>query len=805
MLALTSWLFFPALFAAGIICVGLWRGRRPYWVLLPLIFIYLGAGRAFGDVKKRREREASIEAFSKSFLEAEGEISALEKEEEGLRITLKNVTLQGKAGEREGEETKLWLPGLLAEFKPNEELEKRLGLGQQVQILGEASLFSKPRNPGEFDAAAYYHSLGIEARLYGEELFILDERKAPLPECLRRLKEKGTRRLFRLADPEDAGIFAAAVLGDRQGVSKDIKALYQKNGIAHLLAISGLHMSFAGMLLYRLFRKTGLGLGGAGAAGVIMAFLYGMLIGKAPSASRAFLMLAAGFLASYLGRTYDLLSAASLALIVLALRSPALILQGGVQLSFGAVFAIGGLGPFLCGWVAGEKESWGCMSISSSVSTAVAIQVVTLPVIAYHFYEYPLYGIVLNLFVVPLMGGVLCSGFGVLLLGSISPVLGILAAGTGHYILAFYGFLCRRVSRLPSYNLTLGRPTPLRLLAYGLAMGAVLGLLGLLRERRGEKQGNVFLRLLTLLGLYMFSVILLLPGPVRGLKAVFLDVGQGDGAVIRTGRRVILVDGGSSSNRSLGEYSLTPCLKSLGVSRIDYAFLSHGDQDHLSGLKYLLETGEIPIGTLYLPYHGREEKAVKELSRLAEGRNTRVEYLAAGGNIQAGELSITCLSPEKKDTPENTNEESVVLKMDYGACHMLFTGDMGEYGERRLLERPEARLLSKINVLKTAHHGSKFSSGEEFLDRMALCFAVISYGEGNSYGHPHKEVLERFRKRNTAVLKTGERGAILMETDGIGLCFSGFVDGAGFDHYNRKQENREEEQHAEPCSGYKKP
>lgn len=792
MLALTSWLFLPALFAAGIICVGLWRGRRPYWVLLPLAFVYLGAGRARFDVQKQQELAASVKAFSQSFLEARGEISALENREGVLKITLKNVSIQRLAhGEADG--SRLCLPGLMAELESEEELEHELGLGQQVGIRGELVSFSQARNPGEFDAAAYYHAMGIEARLYGEELSFYDKRKAPLPEYLRKLREKGIKSFLCLAEPEDAGIFAAAVLGDKQGISKDIKALYQKNGIAHLLAISGLHMSFAGLLVYRLFRRAGLGLGGAGAAGAAMAFLYGMLTGGAPSVTRAALMLSVGFLAAYLGRTYDLLSAASLALIVLALRSPSLILQGGVQLSFGAVFAIGGLAPFLCDWAMGKERNCSCPSLLSTVCTAIAIQVVTLPMTVYHFYEYPLYGIVLNLLVIPFMGGVLCSGFGILLFGSLSPALGIWAAGSGHYILAFYEFLCRRISALPFCRLTLGQPQPLRLLAYGLAVGVVLGLFRFWIDAREKDQKRVWLRLFILAGLYGFCIALLFPGPVKGLKAVFLDVGQGDGALIRTGRTVILVDGGSSSHRSLGEYSLTPCLKSLGVSRIDYAFLSHGDQDHFSGLKYLLEAGEIPIGTLYLPYHGKEEKAIKELSGLASERGTRVEYLVAKAKIRAEGLLITCLSPGVEDMPEDSNEASTVLKMDYGACHMLFTGDMGENGERRLLERPEAKELSEINVLKTAHHGSKFSSGEDFLDRMKLGFAVISYGEGNSYGHPHEEVLERLRKRNAEILRTGERGAILMETDGVSVRFSGFVDGAGFDQYNRKQENREEE------------
>jgi len=199
-----------------------------------------------------------------------------------------------------------------------------------------------------------------------------------------------------------------------------------------------------------------------------------------------------------------------------------------------------------------------------------------------------------------------------------------------------------------------------------------------------------------------------------------------------------------------------------------------------------LENSEdIKIENLMLPYHGREEEEIKKLEELAKRRGTNVIYVAGGDRVQVEDLLITCLYPGIEDRPETTNEESEVLKMDYGNCRMLFTGDMEERGEKELLERPgERKMLADVNVLKVAHHGSKSSSGEAFLDAIKPRWAVVSYGVGNSYGHPHQEVLDRLKERETEVFKTGEGGAIMMWTDGEKIRFESFVDGEKFSRYN---------------------
>ncbi|WP_313073032.1 DNA internalization-related competence protein ComEC/Rec2 [Lacrimispora sp.] len=786
MLALTSWFLIPAFFAAGMILYGYWRGRDTRWVLLPLIFFYLGMVWSCKYERGWERREEIAGSLSKTYVEAKGKITSLEEADGTLKITLKDnqVWKLGYKGKRSADSFSV--KGLMVSVKEDSKNEKggdstrfkNLLVGQIILVKGEANLFSRARNPGEFDSKSFYQVMDLDMKLYGEDIVIVDSRKDPILEGIRQVKLWIIGIFYRLTGEKEAGIFVAAVIGDKEGIPKEINDLYQKNGIAHLLAISGMHMSVIGLFFYNILRKMGLSYGISGSISSVLVILYGILTGGSPSVERAVIMMVIAFLASYLGRTYDLLSSAALALILLAVKSPLILMQGGVQLSFGAVFAIGGIMPLMVKWVGDERP------FVRVISASIAIQMITLPVVLYHFYQLPLYGLFLNFIAIPLMDAVVYSGLAVIFIGSVCPILGTAAAGLGNYILIFYEFACGQISKLPYYNLTFGRPNPQRIVAYIFFLVALFFLLSITtnpKPKKTEEKSNspsisISLRLILLFSFYGICILLFKPAPVSGLEANFLDVGQGDGILLRTGTSAVLIDGGSSSKKTLGKYTLEPCLKNLGVSVIDYAFVSHGDLDHISGVRFLLEESkDIKITTIMLPYHGKEDEKIKELEVLANKRGTKVKYLAGGEELRVEGLKISCLYPSIEDVPEDVNDQSEVLKMDFGDCHMLFTGDMGEKGEMKLLERSKKE-LSVINVLKTAHHGSKYSSCAPFLDAVSPRFSIISYGENNTYGHPHKEVMERLEERDVRVFETAKSGAIRLWTDGSNIQFTGFVD-----------------------------
>lgn len=727
--------------------------------------------------------------------------------------------------------------------------------GMLLQISGDAELFDGPHNPGEFDYRLYCRSKKLRVRIRADAVRITDQRVSPNQKLTELVRTQVTEILELLCSPEDAGIYQALLLGDQTRIPEELRKLYQKSGIAHLLAVSGLHMSLIGMGLYGVFRRFGLGYSRSGLLSGAVLLFYGGLTGFGPSVVRALIMIFCSFTASHLGRTYDLLSAMALSLFLLVFDAPYQLFAGGVQLSFAAVASVG------CGnelerlrrlqlqarrqeEKAGAEEAERAekadrntlvnlkTGIGASVMKKLAgalwislcIQIGTYPILLYHFFEFPVYGLLLNLVVLPLMAYVVGSGLcavslGVLARAAVAVGISHIYAGTavirflgmaarasvgpGHYLLSGYRWLCEGSLRLPFHTLTAGRPPLGRIVLYYLIIGLILGW-GILRRvfdeawgiKYGRSQSGISdqnhmrskisgrKRRLYSGGLLVFCILLLAVRPVSGLEVDVLDVGQGDGIFLETRELKLLVDSGSSQLKSLGANRLTPFLRSRGVSRLDYVFVTHGDLDHVSGIRYLLEEGEIAVDRLVFSCLSREDETCEELAELQRGRGGQVFYMKAGqaisgkkhrrGKNDDGTLHLKCLYPSQDNTASDKNDQSLVLLAAYGDFSILLTGDLEIEGEEQMLNLFPERPPGKIMVLKAGHHGSKSSTSEELLYWLRPQAAILSYGEGNSYGHPSKEVVERLENLDITMWNTADSGMISVRTDGKKASITGF-------------------------------
>ena len=517
-----------------------------------------------------------------------------------------------------------------------------------------------------------------------------------------------------------------------------------------------------GLGIWKGFRKGGAGFWVSGllASGILI--LYGKMVGFGPSVTRAVLMASLSFLAKAFGRTYDLPSALCVPCLILLIFRPYLLTQAGFQLSFLAVGAIFYPGSVLLR-LAGKRK------LLQSFLISLSVQMATGPVILYHSFELPPYGVFLNLAVIPLMTYVAVSGFAGLFGSFLWEAGGAAFLGGAHYVLRFYEGLCLLTERLPYSNLVLGRPAFWQMALY---YGCLLA--GTLVFSRALKRPGVRRMLFGAL-FWAAGYVFLLPIRPSGLFVTFLDVGQGDGIYLEADGRNLLVDCGSSWGNEVGEDCLVPFLKSRGVTHLDGAAVSHGDWDHVSGIRYLLESEEsgVTIGTLLLAKAGTGE-IYEELARTARKRGSTVCYLEAGDRLEGilgREVSVECLYPAGDFSSEDRNEESLVLSVAYGGFSMLLTGDVGISGEEQMIE--EGR-LRPVTVLKAGHHGSSTSSGEDFVRILKPSWVIFSYGEGNRYGHPHEEVVERFQDAGSSLLGTARMGAIELTTDGKRVRLKGY-------------------------------
>lgn len=653
---------------------------------------------------------------------------------------------------------------LLCYLKPGQE-EARIG--STVRLKGKLSCFEKASNPGQFDSYSYYQISKISFRLSQAELLAKTTTYNTVREGFYQLRAFLAEQLAEALPIEDAGIMQTMLLGERAMLDGEIKALYQRNGIAHILAISGVHISLLGMGLYRLLRRGGIPMKASAGIGAVFLAGYGMMTGFSVSVVRAVIMFAFQMAAVLLERSYDRLTALGVAGVLLLLWQPLYWYHSGFVFSFGCVLGIALLLPVLTqekgasGAGKGRpcKEGW-LKAVRSKLLSGCALAAITFPIYLNFYYQFPVYSVLLNLLVLPLMSLLLAAGILLIVLQICCPALAALPALLIHGILWFYQWLCRMAEHLPGKLFTPGMPGN-----WQKTIAAVIILLMLCFHKR--------LKLWLRWAFLAAAMAILMWHPKGGLTVTFLDVGQGDCICVENGNgKSYLVDGGSSSVSGVGQYRIIPFLKYQGIGELEAVFVSHSDQDHCSGILELLTMAPrqgIKIKNLVLPDLSEEsrDETYGELEEAAQEAGIPVSYIGAGQRIQDGRLRLRCLHPEKGAAFVDANIGSMVLELTYGEFRVLLTGDIEGEGERLLIDKLRTeQQKERVAVLKAAHHGSKNSTSEDFLKAANPFSTIISCGKGNPYGHPHKETLERLEEYESKIYQTDEGGAITVQMQG---------------------------------------
>lgn len=680
-----------------------------------------------------------------------GRVSHIEEGLYGFRIVLTDCQVLWQ-------DCALQTHGLLLTGEENLEFEfSSLRVGNRIQVTGTVTPFSLPGNPGEFNQTRYYRVQSIDYSMKVKTCELVDPSFSRGQFLLNMVRKKLTGSVEKITGTEeDYGLFLALILGEKGSIPEETGELYRIGGIYHLLAVSGLHITLLGMGVYRLLCRTGAGLRAAGLAAGLLMFGYVQMIDGGSSARRALIMFAVMLGAKALGRTYDLLSALGLAGILLLLDQPLYAFEAGFQLSFAAVGGIGIIYPL---WIRCLNSATGWQK---GILFTLSVQAATLPITLYHFFVFYPYGILLNLIAVPLAGYALTSVAAGTLTALVWSEGGVFAAGTGHYIFALYHQLCAWAERLPGAAIVTGRPEKWQIALYYLGLGGLCLYLGRMNHRKdlreGAPQAIAPWKRWGCLAAFGFLCLLLHPLPQEGLVIASLDVGQGDCSLLITPEGAgVLVDGGSSSVENVGKKRIIPALKCMGIRRLEAVILSHGDDDHVNGMQAVLRDPAFSVGCLMLPGADRENERWTEFLEIAEERAIPVIWLQAGWKDVLGEMTLTCLHPKADYSGEDSNSYSLVIQVEYDGVKALFTGDIG-INEEQLLQE----VWQPVTWLKVAHHGSRYSSAEEFLAEAKPQIAVISSGKNNRYGHPHSELLERLETAGAEIRQTSKTGAVIV-------------------------------------------
>lgn len=641
-------------------------------------------------------------------------------------------------------------------------------IGNLIKVRGTFQQLNKAKNPGAFDEAKYFRNLKISAKVNLKSYKIVDTTIDEFGEWIFHLRTQMEKTYEKLCSKKDSTVLCAMILGDKTKLEEDTKSIYQDAGVMHILAISGLHISIVGMACYRLFRRIGLGILISSSFCAIIIFGYGLLTGLSISATRAAFMFGVYLGAQIYGKTYDLLSAIGLTAFFVLYENPLMLYQGGFLLSFSAVFIIALVNEIqrkenqeikedekyekdkTSKWKKKTKKEI-IKYFKDGLRSSFCIQLGTLPIVAYFYFETAGYAVFLNLIVLILVPWILQLGIAGGILGTTWPAIGSYFLKACFLLIWLNESFCKIPQKLPLERWIIGRPDLWQILFYYLLL---FFFFRILHDWKGNKTKKAVLMLLSIIMINILSFHF-----HRGVEITSLFVGQGDGIFFWGPEgKTYFIDGGSSDLKQVGEYQILPFLKSKGIKKIHCWFVTHTDMDHISGLKEILKK-EYPIHYLILPKIKTRNKEYLELIKLAHSAGTKVFAMEKGDLVQEGEMMLRCLYPSYHNlvSEESCNETSLVLSLEYAGINALFTGDIESRGEE-ILQR-ENNLLD-YHILKVAHHGSKNSTSENFLKIIKPEFSIISCGENNFYGHPHQELLNRLNAIKSKVHITSQEGAV---------------------------------------------
>lgn len=641
---------------------------------------------------------------------------------------------------------------------------EKYGIGDTISFQTSMRWMEQRRNTGAFDERQYYHSLGIATLLYCDDYpVVTDHRYCPVGNGLFKLRQSMREVYVEELNQKDAGILSSMVLGDKTLMEEELKSLYSLAGISHILAVSGLHVSMIGMTVFNFLRKSRRKYPMSCLVSGVCLMLFCIMSGMSISALRAGIMFLIYLGAQLLGRKYDSFRAMAVAAGITLIWNPAAIYNAGFWLSYMAVAGAVGIGRVFRFDMKAEKNVVSQLkkmrnSMLQSAWLSSSIMLTTLPLTAYFFYEIPLYGVLANLVILPLAGIVM--GFG--LVGGFLGLTGIPGMWVCfipcHLVLRLYEGVCRAIALLPSTSFITGQPRLWVLfLYYGILLLSVFLFRNMTHFKKDWFQRKKF-RVSVFPGMAIaFMVIMfVLPFP-RHFQVSFLDVGQGDGIFVNGGDGyTYFIDGGSTSQDQLGKYQILPFLKANGIRKLDVWIVTHADQDHISGMIEVLESG-YPVEMLLVSEHIVQDENSEALVQMAKTYGLEVVVAKNEDVIRGEDYQMCFFTPES--TEKDRNQASLVTMLEYQDCSFLFTGDIGEEQETWLLEQS---YISHTDILKAAHHGSKYSNSDVFLQKLKPELVIVSAGENNLYGHPHQDALNRMEAVGSQVFVTMDTGEVIV-------------------------------------------
>ena len=718
-----------ALIICGIIFTWRWKNLTA-WIICPIIFFATG-GLRFCAVDNLPDNDVS------KFAGQSVQITGVIREEPQIKIQPNGSTQMRFVVDVQGE----MCGGIILTYyaKENEELPTAR-IGDKISASGNLKLITNYNNPGQIDGVTRMKASGITARLSAGKSGISIEEidgdyRTKFLRLVAAIREHYRESMAEVMSREDAAAIFAMLFGGYAGLNPELVEDFATTGIVHILSVSGSHMSmmaaFAAWLCALLKFPRGLTF----AVGFFVIGIYAILSGFLPQVLRSATMGILIFLAKTLDAEAEGARLLTLTALAMLINQPLLLFDISFQLSFTATAGLMYLSEDLRKFLERLPKFF-----SEPVAMTIAAQLAGLPVVVWYFNQISLSSVLANVFVMPLLEIVIVGGLLGGIIAAVVPIAGKIFFAGEALIFGAGAELNRLFANLPYSAVQV--PT-LGLLA-GFFYYAALIL----------RRPAILLAIIFLLSINLFRA--------GDVEVSFVDVGQGDCAVVITpNRKCLIFDTGGVREKlfDVGGRVIVPYLKHENIREVDKIFLTHVHEDHSGGAGSVIK--KFPVGEIITAGESKSEYAA--VFGIAESYLPPLRAGHAGEKFSADGVEVEILFAPSvgKD-----NEISNVYRVRYGGVSFLITGDLITENEAQILR--EGVDVSST-VLKVAHHGSKTSSSEEFLRAVNPKCAVICVGYGNNFGHPRAEILERLENLPTKIYRTDRDGLIKFKTDGKNL------------------------------------
>ena len=728
--------------------------------------------------------------YEKSFKDEENlEVTAIvlsQKEEKDYNYTYKIKLLKGK-----NKNKCLYL-------KIDKKQEVNLEYGDKIFITGEFQEPQGMRNEGGFNYKEYLKSLNIYGSVKAKNIKVIEQKKGNIfMNFTYKISDEIKENIEEFMGEKYSGLLLGLLLGDSSKIDENMEENFKITSLTHILAVSGAQVSYIIAAMYSLLKRK-IGIQKTRVVIIASLIFYTALTGFSPSIVRAGIMGIILMISGLVFRKNDIINSIAISLFFMLVYNPFLLENVGLQLSYLGTIGIIGFNKtiiLILKNIQIRNRKWKykinrklillISKIKEILAVTMSASLAVVPVMIYHFNLFGTYFLITNLLASIIIGPITLLGTLLVIISFISINIAKILSYILKFLIDILLFISS-FSKLPISKIYIPTPTITFIIIIYLSLIISLfiykvfhernpnttilrvrNLLALVKYKFKQNRDDV-IKKIVIISIVIFLCIIFIP---RDLKINFVDVGQGDSTFIITPKnKTILIDGGGSNTGSfdVGENTLLPYILDKGYNKIDLMIISHFDSDHVGGLLTILE--EIKVEKVLIGKQEEQSENYKRFLNIVKEKNIPVIVGKRGDKINIEkDLYLDILFPESEQIEENViNNNSLVFNIHYNNFSMLFTGDIEEIAEKRIIEITNKSRL-KADIIKIPHHGSKTSSTRELLEIVLPKIALIGVGKDNLFGHPSSETIDKLDELEIKTYRTDINGEIMINVNKSGI------------------------------------